>query len=481
MASLTEQTPLIRNGGDDTPREGKTLGVSYALGLFCGIVFMALCLGSFVLGDYMDLDIFPDNEVHSTQQPSEPSQTQDLPPAATQPYIATQFISFTINTLGGLESHGECEGADVDDNGVCYLGNRNSTEDVLHRLELVKKVLYRIKEDAFAEYPDIEHADNVLKIIVFPEFFWRGPKGAYSIDELLNDGDLDMVSSTLREEIVDDFFGDCLFVFGTVIATRTNDEVEQLSANEVEYYNFALVEAGGSRNANKNSFVITKKYISGADFLSRAKLPNPAEDHLHDYAQFDSELEKVLEERNTTLVTDNVIDLEGLRIGIEICLDHRVGSLWNELRTQYKPLVDVLIITSAGMAIERGPNPIVPGGVVYLSDGEASSAACMRTTDANMPFHSEMVCRGDVGGLKHIPIGGPGYSSFFELASCWDMKKTELLKGYYSLYQTQGCAYTLKTYDIDVMDEFKDYPPSIEIYPVVDLPESAYSSDAYGF
>ena len=76
----------------------------------------------------------------------------------------------------------------------------------------------------------------------------------------------------------------------------------------------------------------------------------------------------------------------------------------------------------------------------------------------------------DIAGLKHIPHGGPGYSDFFPVTACIDIEKSELLDGYYSLYQTQGCAYTLKLYGIDVMDEFKYYPPSIEIYPTVDLP-----------
>ncbi len=39
-------------------------------------------------------------------------------------YTATQFISFTINTMGGSAEHGECEGLDVDPkSGLCYLGN----------------------------------------------------------------------------------------------------------------------------------------------------------------------------------------------------------------------------------------------------------------------------------------------------------------------------------------------------------------------
>ena len=72
------------------------------------------------------------------------------------------------------------------------------------------------------------------------------------------------------------------------------------------------------------------------------------------------------------------------------------------------------------------------------------------------------------------PNGSVRYSSFFGLTACWDMENMSLLKGYYSLYNTQGCAFTLSTYDIDVMDDFKYYPPSIEIYPTVALPTSPY-------
>jgi hypothetical protein len=69
-----------------------------------------------------------------------------------------------------------------------------------------------------------------------------------------------------------------------------------------------------------------------------------------------------------------------------------------------------------------------------------------------------------------------------ELEACWDMfdeaghvdddknEHVSLLKGYYSLYQPQGCAFTLSTYGINVMDEMKLYPPSIEIYPTIALP-----------
>ena len=135
-------------------------------------------------------------------------------------------------------------------------------------------------------------------------------------------------------------------------------------------------------------------------------------------------------------------------------LSCRLGQLYNNIELhEHGALVDVQLITSAGMAIERGPNPVVPGGVVYLCDGEASSAACVRTDTGT--FDPDRVCRGRVDGLKHVPVGGPGYSNFVPPSACWkfavDPKSTgDLLEGYYSLHQQQGCANTLKLYGLDL-------------------------------
>ena len=103
-------------------------------------------------------------------------------PAAKKPkYTATQFISFTISTFGGLQSNGECEGRDVEvETGTCYLGNKeNLTEDIEHRLKLLYEVLDGIKADKKAKDPKIDHRKDVLKIFMVPEFYFRGPDGAY--------------------------------------------------------------------------------------------------------------------------------------------------------------------------------------------------------------------------------------------------------------------------------------------------------------
>jgi hypothetical protein len=304
-------------------------------------------------------------------------------------------------------------------------------------------------------------------------------KGAYSTAQLFDsdddneDGLLIKYADRVRELI--SAFDNYLFVLGTVIVAESLNEGKNTSiqgANDLMYFNFAPVYRGGSNVFGQKQHMVLKEYISNADFLSRNKqLPNPADFDLHAYAKADQSkiLTETFAKRNITVVTDNFIEVDGIKVGIEICLDHRMGALWNSLRMHHDSiLVDVQLITSAGMSIERGPNPLKQGGVVYLSDGEASSSACIRSDDST--FDPNHVCRGNPGGLQHRPQGGPGYSSFVSLSGCIDMEKFHLLEGYYSMHQPQGCANTLKTYGIDVMDDYKYYPPSLEVYPTIELP-----------
>jgi len=218
--------------------------------------------------------------------------------------------------------------------------------------------------------------------------------------------------------------------------------------------------------------------VSTIDFLNRTSLPNPSLSGIHEYANVPDSFRDLLEERHTHLIEDNVIELDDLRIGLEVCLDHRKGELWQNLQKHYNgELVDIQLVSSAGMTIEAGPNPVVPHGVVYLSDGGASSAACQRTDSED--FNPERVCRtpGRLG-LKSMPSGADDnshhYSSFFVISKCIDVVNREAMLGYYSLHQPQGCANTLRTYGIDVMDDYPEFLPSIEVYPTVMLPRNTY-------
>lgn len=294
------------------------------------------------------------------------------------------------------------------------------------------------------------------------------------MSQLLEHGLLSTMADKVHQLVSDEEFSDYLFVFGTVIAAQAIGDTEkpwqQLEHDQVEYFNFSPVYKGGPNP--DHHFLVTKKFISTADFLDRVNLPDPAQLSDLSHRQYDDlppAFVDLLEHRDIELVTDNLLEFDGLRIGLEICLDHRMGALWNSLQRDEDKLVDIQLIISAGMSIERGPNPVKPGGVVYLTDGEAaSSAACIRTSTG--VFEPEHVCREALDSVKHEPAGGPGYSNFVALSACMDIKAD--YKGFYSMYQPQGCANTLSTYGIQVFDSYREYPPSLEIYPVIDLPAS---------
>jgi hypothetical protein len=191
---------------------------------------------------------------------------------------------------------------------------------------------------------------------------------------------------------------------------------QHIEEGEILYFNFAPVAKGGAEVATKR-FELFKDYISTVDFLDRKNgLPNPRRSHVAKYNDLfdvgDEEMKDfILKQRGVQIIEGNVFELDGIRFGMEICLDHRMGVLWDKLQQDNGDLVDVHLITSAGMSIERGPTPLRPQGVVYLTDGEGSSAACQRTDhDVYDPFN---VCRDGPIGLKHIPnLHSKQYNSF---------------------------------------------------------------------
>jgi hypothetical protein len=224
---LNALLPSSSNGGSGSRRRP-----AWMLWIIFVSVLLVAVIAVYVLVDYDD----DDDELASEESASTytRSDTNTVLPSEdnSRRYTATQFISFTINTLGGLDSHGECAHQPVDpDTGVCYLGNKkNLTADVHHRMQIVEEVLERLKVDAYKEDPDIDPSPSVLKIFMMPEFFWRGPNGAYSTKELFDsdddakDGLLIQVADRARALVAVPEFEDYLFVFGTVIAAESPND-----------------------------------------------------------------------------------------------------------------------------------------------------------------------------------------------------------------------------------------------------------------
>ena len=76
----------------------------------------------------------------SSPAAADKSPTKVFSPHTKGRYYATQFISFTINTLGGSASDGECEGRPVDPKvDGCYLGDDDLETDINHRLANLRR------------------------------------------------------------------------------------------------------------------------------------------------------------------------------------------------------------------------------------------------------------------------------------------------------------------------------------------------------
>jgi hypothetical protein len=135
MATLTETTSLLGQNGATLSRSNSSkllyLLLSFGLGAFIGGISM-----------YFFWRLAEGQNTGKIQRDSQ--------------YTATQFLSFSINTLGGRAEYGECDGRFIDDEGSCYLGNKTDlSEDLDHRFKILKLVLNTLVEDRFDETPKI--------------------------------------------------------------------------------------------------------------------------------------------------------------------------------------------------------------------------------------------------------------------------------------------------------------------------------------
>jgi hypothetical protein len=98
---------------------------------------------------------------------------------------------------------------------------------------------------------------------------------------------------------------------------------------------------------------------------------------------------------------DNVFDVDGIRFGLEICLDHRRNVFWERLQEDNDNLVDVHHVISDGMVLDLCT---------------ALSAACLRTD--NDKYDPQNVCQEGPAGLKHVPaLRTEKYRSHLSLAT----------------------------------------------------------------
>jgi len=266
-------------------------------------------------------------------------------------YDAAQLLGFNINTFPALIN-----------NTQLYLGVNDTDVDMAVRVALLEAAM----ESAYNSTA-WDRSPWVLKVFMAPEFYLRGPTGAYDAHKLI-DGTYPL-GDALYNLTRDAKWADWLFVFGTIIAAEAPDNVNGTDGGNGTYlfYNAAPIFKGNSTL----KLLAFKSYVSGIDFLKvRADpnyVPDPRSLGQDRYSELPDAAEEALELDGFSYVKDNVFEVDGLRIGIEICLDHAENSLYNNLRGA--SFVDLHLITSAGMSIAGGQVGTAQGGPVFLVDG----------------------------------------------------------------------------------------------------------------
>ncbi|KAL7428717.1 hypothetical protein ACHAXH_000878 [Discostella pseudostelligera] len=355
----------------------------------------------------------------------------------TSPYHSVQTLSFQIFTGGapafitdkvtgekrpnpeciGLNSYGLPEDStDLQ----CYLGLEDTAADIHRRLTIMA--------DAVDKAYDVSNKDdNILKIFIAPEFFFRGVNGAFEFHTNETRGECSEICHILQglENIVaNKRFENWLFLFGTIIASETLPTEDTF---DYQFYNFAPLYKGydpakyspNGRSCLGKNFIVPKRYVSNIDFLTPARdMKNQtmvmelldSEDEQHQQHQLDKTLmnphasgikrygadiwvkyKDELTSLGYTMIEYGWFYMDGISFSVEICLDHlvhralmtymadvvtgsktKIPSSTNDVVEWVgipRQQAQISLVSSAGMGVVVASLALRNGGYIFLQDG----------------------------------------------------------------------------------------------------------------
>ncbi len=239
--------------------------------------------------------------------------------------------------------------------------------------------------------------DKILKIFMAPEFFFRGPYGAYA-----DIGRINKVFSEMRNDTEKAQYDDWLFVHGTVIVSSDKMKtVNNVTVKEgVLLENYALVQKGGPKTRDHQDLIFAKEFPSHVDFkhplvndddwydpaLTNARVAGTNETHFTpqggrvDPDNLRSNIDPVpsLDGRTvrvSELVGGAIFTMDGITFGLEVCRDHLIRRL---AHSSDAGKVQIQLVPSCGASLEGGSVACVRGGVVFNVDGGPSSDLVVR-------------------------------------------------------------------------------------------------------
>lgn len=263
-------------------------------------------------------------------------------------YTKVQFIGYVIDTAPQLNPDGS----------ETYLGLNIPAQDIEARCAL----MLRAMETAAAAVPQASPPGDTLYVFLAPEFFFRGPTGAYQMD------DVQVLITALQTMAADPRWTDWVFGFGTIVGTSSPAN----AADPQEVYNFCLVQEGGAAaQGDAGARVVMKELMSGIDFI--AGVANPGGLLLGEVEHLPPARPGGLGREQQQLNYDGagIFQLRGITWAVEICLDHSE----DEQRLQQSPqmpgdsMVQLQLVPSCGMTIQEASVICEDGGLVFNADG----------------------------------------------------------------------------------------------------------------
>eukprot|EP00667_Euglena_gracilis_P007962 EG_transcript_8055 len=276
------------------------------------------------------------------------------------PYRQAQLLGFNIHTAPDSSmEHGRVQK---------YLGKVDIDKDIQARVRILEQAM-----DVAYESDRWDRSPETLKVFMCPEFFFRGPAGAYKVSPIL-EGSLPL--GTLLEQLFEQpKWKHWLFVAGTVVAAEPVDPHDRRPDARFLYFNVAPIFVGASRKR----FLHFKETIATIDFLEMKDLDEISDEinvvpkpNGRIYSELPDWMDHHLNRSGFSFVKHNRFTHAGLSIGIEICADHGGAALF----AQPNHAVHLHLIVSGGMSIARGPTSVPIGGPVFLVDGFGRTEVC---------------------------------------------------------------------------------------------------------
>lgn len=298
-------------------------------------------------------------------------------------YTNIQFIAYQLTTAPANAVFAP-DGRLIGGN---YLGLADINEDIQQRCQLMLDAV-----NAAAETLNNPNDPAVLKVFMVPEFAFRGPAGAYTMDQVQT------VISTLQNTFVGAQWQNWMFVFGTIVGYTEidNDALKAVLSDTYnrpinsfyEIYNVTLVQNGGYTdvaNAPGMANVVMKENMSTIDFIMA---PEMGMDWAIGYLLSGAPSGPGKEFQIVNYDGLGMFQANELTFGLEICLDHLSGRLNASPAMTNQPMVQVQLVPACGATLQQNAIVAQSDGYAFNVNGIGPATSVARSVTSAFPIAS---------------------------------------------------------------------------------------------